>query len=123
VSTLEAMFLALAQSPDDWLLRAALADWFEEAGRQPVADCVRWMVRHRKRPYRSRDGHFHWFDAPRTPTLIDPESDIPEEVYRYLTGVAETYVPYRTYESLRAAEEDFHAAWLRARSRGWITHG
>jgi hypothetical protein len=118
----DALYLALAQTPDDWLLRAVLADSFEESGQQVVADCVRWMIQHHKRPYRSPDGYFHWFDAHRIRNRVDPESDIPEEIYRHLTGSIGTWAIYRTYDNLRAAEEDFHVAWQHARAGGWTGH-
>src|SRR5262245_5364404 len=113
MTAVDALYLALTLSPDDWLLRSVLADSLEEAGLLPVAECVRWMVRHRKRPYRASDGDYLWFDAHSIRSRVDPESDVPVEVYRHLTGEVGPWPIHRTYASLRAAEEDFHAAWQR----------
>ncbi len=119
MTTLDALYEGLTRSPNDWELRAVLADWFEENGRQDVADCLHWMVRHHKRPYHSDRGTYHWFNIERVTTASDPESDIPEPVYRKLTGKEGQEMVFRDYDDLRSADEDFYAGWNEARRQGW----
>jgi uncharacterized protein (TIGR02996 family) len=119
MTSLDLLYEGLRQSPDDWQAREVLADWFEEAGQQANADCVRWMVRHRKRPYRSTDGEYHWFNAERVATESDPESDLPEPLYLLLQGREGLEKVFRDYASLRLAEEDFYRALNEALRRGW----
>jgi uncharacterized protein (TIGR02996 family) len=114
----DALYETLSRTPNDWATRAVLADWYEEQGQQPAADCLRWMVRRRKRPYRS-GATFHWFNADCVNTGTDPESDVPGVLYRALRGREGFEKLFRDYDSLRGAEEDFHAAWARARDGGW----
>jgi hypothetical protein len=123
MTTLQMLYESLNQSPDDWQSRSILADWFEDAGQQAFADCVRWMVKRHKRPYRSTSGTYHWFNAARVTTESDPESDIPEVVYRLLQGREGLEMIFRDYEDLPRAEEDFYIAWQRARERGWNSDG
>jgi uncharacterized protein (TIGR02996 family) len=119
MTTLEALYETLSQSPDDWQTRSILADWFEESGQQACADSVRWMVAQRKRPYRSPSGAYHWFNARRVTMANDPESNLPETVYKLLHGSEGLQRVFRDYASLREAEEDFYAAWALALEGGW----
>ena len=77
------------------------------------------MADNHKRPYHSTSGKFHWFNAEQAITLGDPDSDIPEPVYAILTGREGLKMVFRDYDTLRAADEDFYAAWAEARRRGW----
>lgn len=119
MSTPDSLYELLSRSPDDWEARAVLADWFEEAGRQPESDSLRWMIRTRKRPYRSLTGTWHWFNDELSSTGTDPESDIPEAIYRRMSGREGLDSVFRDYGDLRQAEEDFYAGWERARQAGW----
>jgi hypothetical protein len=119
MTTLDMLYQELDQSPDDWLLRAILADWFEEAGQQCCADAVRWMVRAHKRPYHSTSDTYHWFNADRVTTTSDPDSDIPDAIYQLLQGREGLEQIFRDYDTLRQAEEDFYTAWQQAASDGW----
>jgi uncharacterized protein (TIGR02996 family) len=119
MTTPDRLYQHLAAQPDDWATRGVLADWYEEAGEHVPAACLRWMVRRRKRPYTSTNGTFHWFNAPRVTTDNDPESDLPEAVYQFLGEASGLEGVFRTYPSLRAADEDLHAAWRQAREKGW----
>ena len=119
MTTLDTLYEGLTQTPDDWQLRNVLADWYEEAGQQDVADCLRWMVQTHKRPYRSTSGAYHWFHAERVTTASDPESDLPESVYRNMSGPEGLERVFRNYDSLKAADEDFYGAWREARRSGW----
>src|SRR5262249_59606932 len=65
MTTLDAFFAALRERPDDWLTRSALADWYEEAGLDRAAGCVRWMVRQGRRPHVNPAGQAIWFDTDR----------------------------------------------------------
>jgi uncharacterized protein (TIGR02996 family) len=119
MTTLDQLYRSLTTQPDDWATRGILADWYEEAGQHGAAACLRWMIQRRKRPYSSTRGTFHWFNAPRVTTDNDPESDIPEPVYELLGETAGLENVFRTYSTLRAADEDFYAAWRQAREKGW----
>jgi hypothetical protein len=119
MTTPDSLYEGLTRAPNDWQLRAVLADWYEEAGQQHVADCLRWMVEHRKRPYRSTSGTYHWFNADRVTLASDPESDIPEAVYLQMQGGEGLETIFRDYGDLRSADEDFYRAWHQARQQGW----
>jgi hypothetical protein len=109
----------LGQGPDDWKLRGIVADWAEDNNRPELAECLRWMVRLRKRPYHSTAGGATWFNVETIAEgLGDPESDIPAAVFAILEGGKEI-ANHKSFPSLRAAEEAFQAAWAKARAQGW----
>lgn len=88
----ETLLESLRRDPDDWLGWSALADLLEEEG-DPLAACVRWMVRHRKRPrwsavYRA----WCWYDESKVDGIVDRESDLPTQIYLRIDGGAK--VPY-----------------------------
>jgi uncharacterized protein (TIGR02996 family) len=112
---LEAFFAALAQNPNDWLTRAALADWFEENGLEHTAACVRWMVRTRRRPSINALGWAFWFNADRPMLYTEKAAHLPEALFRALHGAPGTYT---WYDDLRDAEEALHAAWAAALDAG-----
>jgi hypothetical protein len=119
MTTLDTLYEGLVRSPDDWQLRTVLADWYEEAGQQEVADCLRWMVAQHKRPYKATSGTYHWFNMETATTGADPESDIPGPVYHKMQGREGLERTFRDYDDLRSADEDFYAAWREARQDGW----
>lgn len=119
MTTLDTLYESLAQAQNDWQSRSVLGDWYEEAGQQHAAAAIRWMVRVKKRPYRASDGRYHWFNAGRATNDTDPESDLPEPVYVALKGAEGLAMNFRNYDTLRAADEDFHQAWRAAREKGW----
>ena len=55
---LDAFFEDLARNPDDWQLRAVMADWCEDNGQGDRAVCLRWMIAHNKRPYSGSSATF-----------------------------------------------------------------
>src|SRR5262249_40592049 len=111
MTTLDQLYQSLSAHPDDWATRGIPAHRYGEEAQHATAACLRWMIQHRKRPYPSTRGTFHWFNAPRVTTDNDPESDIPEPVYRLLSEPGGLEHIFRTYTTLRAADEDFYAAW------------
>jgi uncharacterized protein (TIGR02996 family) len=117
MTTLDAFFHTLRQTPDDWLCRAALADWFEEAGLDHTAACVRWMVRHGRRPSLNAAGHAFWFDADAPLPYTEAMAYLPPELYRALRA---RQLPHYccTYADLRDAEEDLYAAWAAVHEAG-----
>jgi hypothetical protein len=115
----DTLYATLGKDPNDWPTRSVLADCHEEAGRQQAAECVRWMVLARKRPYRAQAGTYHWFNAAEVTTGTDPESDLPAALYSALRGREGYKGLFRDYPTLREADEDLYAAWDAARSRGW----
>jgi hypothetical protein len=110
----------LCRAPDDWKLRGVLGDWFEDNNHSGEAACLRWMVEHKKRPYHSDSSpQVSWFNADTISSgLGDPESDVPGPVYEQLAGGKVT-ANHKTYDGLRAAEEAFLAAFLKAVKKGW----
>lgn len=105
--------------PDEWKLRGVLADWCEDDGRPEEAACLRWMVKHRKRPYYGSSPAATWFDASKVAKgLGDPESDVPAKLYAKLEG-GKKVANHRTYETRKEAEEAFLAAFLAAKKAGW----
>jgi uncharacterized protein (TIGR02996 family) len=115
---LESFYEDLSRNPGDWGVRSVMADWCEEHDRTLQAECLRWMLLHRKRPHQGVSGTCSWFNADTIPQGCgDPESDIPGAIYRHLKG--QVTCNHRTYDSVRAAEDDFLAAWALARQEGW----
>ena len=122
MTTPDALYESLVHAQNDWQARSVLADWYEEAGQQDAADAIRWLVRHRKRPFRGSNGTYHWFNEGRKTNDTDPESDLPEPLYLALAGKEGVPQSFRDYDTLRAAHEDFHRAWRAARDNGWADH-
>lgn len=109
----------VAADPEDWKLREVLADWFEDNSRPVCAECLRWMVRNKKRPYLGSADRASWFNAETIRSgLGDPASDIPGEVFKRLEG-GKQIANHKKFESTRDAEEAFHKAWVSARQGGW----
>jgi hypothetical protein len=119
MTDLESLYETLSRAPNDWETRGILADWYEDAGQQAVAEALRWMVRERKRPYSAQGRSYHWFNAVRVSTDSDSESDLPEPLYLQLTAREGLGTVFRDYTSLREAEEDFYRAFGEARRLGW----
>jgi hypothetical protein len=120
MTILEQFLNDLGTTPEDWNLRGVVADWAEDNNRPELAECLRWMIRQRKRPYHGASATGTWFNAETVSEgLGDPESDIPAAVYRSLEGGKEV-ANHKSFPSLRAAEESFQAAWAKARAGGWV---
>ena len=119
MSILDHFLEDLGSEPEDWKLRGLVADWAEDNNRPVLAECLRWMVQEKKRPYHGAAGDGTWFNAETvSPHLGDPESDIPAPVYVQLRGGQEV-AHHTAFPTLRAAEEAFQAAWEKARAQGW----
>src|SRR5947208_9118 len=119
MSILDQFLDDLAQNPDDRSLRGVVADWAEDNNRPDLAACLRWMIKHGKRPYHGSSGGATWFNAETvSPGLGDPESDIPAALYKQLQGGKEV-ANHKSFPTLRAAEESFQAAWSAARADVW----
>src|SRR5262245_29155310 len=102
--TTDIFFEDLETKPDDWAVRSVFADWCEDNGQPELAECLRWMVRMRKRPYHGQDRWFTWFNADKiSKGMGDQESDVPEPVYLKLEGGKES-ANHKTFGSLREAE-------------------
>jgi hypothetical protein len=113
----DAFFAALRQNPGDWLTRAALADRCEENGLDHTAACVRWMVRHRRRPSVNAAGSAFWFDASQPLHFTETVAHLPAALFRALRGHR---IPHYCciYTDLREAEEDLYAAWAEVQETG-----
>jgi uncharacterized protein (TIGR02996 family) len=119
MNTLDQLLDDLAAAPEDWKLRGVVADWCEDNGRAEDAACLRWMVRHHKRPYHGSTKVATWFNADTIRSgLGDHESDIPGALYQQLEGGKEV-ASHKCFGTVRAAEESMLAAWSRARAKGW----
>src|SRR5947199_10357349 len=84
---LDAFHALLDCDPQDWLTRSLLADWDAEQGDTAAEDCLRWQVRERKRPgYGSprQLEHYRWYDLAEYMDEEDPESDLPQPLFRCL---------------------------------------
>jgi hypothetical protein len=108
----------LAAEKKSATLRSMLADWCEDHHRHPEAECLRWAVKNGKRCY-SDGGQGAWFNAKTiAPGMGDPESDLPEELYKQLEGGATT-ANHMNFESAELAERKLLSAWAKAREAGW----
>jgi uncharacterized protein (TIGR02996 family) len=108
----------LSRNPDDWRLRGVFADWCEDNNELDRADCLRWMVRHKKRPHPGAYGRATWYDADTITVELDPESNIPGAIFELLEG-GRAVARHQSFPAVRDAEEAFYAAWEKARKRGW----
>lgn len=118
-SVVESLFANVVENQSDWHFRSILADWYDDHNVYGEAECYRWMVTNRKRPYNGSPPNASWFnDQTVAPGLGDSESDIPEEVYKVLDGGKVT-ANHRTYPSIEEAEKAFLIAFLKARKEGW----
>src|SRR5262245_29400774 len=56
--SLDALYKALDDKPDDQVTIRALADWYEEHDNQDAAECLRWTAEEKKHPflYKKRGG-------------------------------------------------------------------
>lgn len=118
--TEEAMSKGLDEDPNDWSLRAIYADWLEEQGRDGEAAGQRWMIQHKKRPFRpqysgvmtTNGARWWWYNlANRRPhsdgLYEDPWSDLPEDLFRKLIKGppdSESYLS-QTYRLRQRAEK------------------
>jgi uncharacterized protein (TIGR02996 family) len=119
MSILDQFLNDVAATPEDWSLRGVLADWAEDNNRPQLAECLRWMIRRHKRPYHGSSGGGTWFNADTIAQgLGDPESDIPAAVFMLLEGGNEV-ANHKSFTTLRAAEEAFQLAWVKAMENGW----
>jgi hypothetical protein len=110
-------FCAALGRPDFELL-LVLADACLDAGDEPAADCLRWAALGRKRPF-PFPGQL-WFRRILKWERLDPESDIPCELWRCLRGGEPLPRDYFvTYLSATAAFVALAAAWRAAFAAGW----
>jgi uncharacterized protein (TIGR02996 family) len=117
VSTRDQLLDALCSEPNDWKLRGVLGDWYEDNNCPDEAACLRWMVEQHKRPYHGASRNATWFNADKVRKgLGDPESDLPDALFRLLEGGKEI-ANHKRFPSARAAEEALLAAWRKARTQ------
>jgi hypothetical protein len=122
VTTLDALFVALERTPDDWVARAALADCYEEAGLETTAACLRWMIARRLRPSLSFSGGAYWFNSKFDHLKhFDRDAFLPPLLFGALRKGVPAYSfadGGRFYQSPRDAEEDLFAAFAAAVAEG-----
>lgn len=73
--------------PEDWTTRLVYADWLEEQGRYAEAECQRWMVRKKRKPF-----HFiqwSWSDKDKAVSADKSPSLLPGRVYKALPDASE----------------------------------
>lgn len=126
--TCDSLLDQLCLTPDDWTLRGIWADALEDAGNQHASDCVRWCVRHHKRPrsYRAWESdpyvnkRAQWYDESWTDGAYDVESDLPTELYVRLGGEPLKRSPSQiNYELPKGAELALLEAWPLALADGF----
>ncbi len=129
----EALWAAMCDKPEDWVLCTILADFLEEEGELDEAAALRWKAASKKRVW-GEDGHPHrafidygqrfaWFDEAGTEkSWNDFESNLPPEIFAQLGGRTVTGFQ-REYDSRKEAEEDFVRAFVRAIEKGWHPEG
>jgi uncharacterized protein (TIGR02996 family) len=123
MSTRDQLLADLCRAPEDWKLRGVLADWCEDNDHAEAAACLRWMIRHQKRPYHGAPRGATWFNADTiSPGLGDPQSDLPGELFERLEGGKEV-AHHKSFTTVRDAEESILAAWASARQAGWRPAG
>jgi hypothetical protein len=119
----DALFGTLEQHRDDPFTLTALADWFEESDDVAAADCLRWVLRNRRRPgYNPSQvhyGRFYWeLEAPQ-PIIGDPPAQLPPLLWSELTDYDEgrPVVSFKSYQCARLAYLALIAAWKRGGQR------
>ncbi len=107
----------LAKTPSDWDFLGLVADWAEDNDQPYLAECLRWMIRQRKRPNLDVSGTGTWFNAETIPEgLGDPESDVPAVLYKLLEGGNEI-AHHKMFPTVREAEKALLMAWVKAPKR------
>lgn len=108
-------------SDDITVVLLVLADWYEERGERPAADCLRWCRKHGKRPWRAsgQTPEFHWYDEDTVDRRLntDPASDLPAPLFSRLLPNLPTL--YQRYNVCRLAWTALFAAWPVAVGKGW----
>jgi uncharacterized protein (TIGR02996 family) len=120
---IEGMLALIAANPEDWPSYAVTADALEESGDTEGAECLRWAAREGKRAWSILDypSRAVWYAGARVNSDEDPESNLPTELFRALTGhgAAISHVTLKHYHSPRAALDALLGAWKEARAAGW----
>ncbi len=98
----------IADHPEDWDRYLILADAFEETGDERRARGCRWAHTWKKRPYTlGLNTKYYWYDSDEAATdnLVDPESDLPSDIFRELAGKEDLGV--RKYKRWATFQEAF----------------
>lgn len=115
---LRGLFLALEDPDAPPLCLAALADWYEERGDTPAADCLRWAAERDRRPglnTRPTFGAYFWeLDGP-DPLFDAPRARLPGPLWRALgeNGEPHPVGTFKSYLSVQAAYLALIAGWKR----------
>jgi uncharacterized protein (TIGR02996 family) len=115
----EALLSALDADRGDVVSQAALADWFDEQGDAQAAECLRWVVRNRRRPghYPAQDtyGSYFWELQEPAPLLNDPPAQLPEALWNAVGDNDEPHPvgSFKSYGSPQAAYRALVAGWKR----------
>jgi hypothetical protein len=102
----------LSKNPGDFITRSVFADWCEDNDEPELSECLRWMVKNNKRPYKAEGkNEFAWFNADSiTGNLGDTESDIPGKLYTKIQGGKES-ANHKVFPSFEDAENGLYSAW------------
>lgn len=82
-ATLDALWFAVEQSPDDWDRYLVLADALNDAGEERLERAVRWMVREGKRPEYVGDWCWWYCISERKAFGFTLQASLPQGMVRY----------------------------------------
>lgn len=105
-SDLRLLRKAYAKDVEDWEILGVMADAYLDAGMQDESDCLRWMARECRRPYRNatRPGTWMWQDDYGHP------SGLPTSMYKALSAWKHGSLAVR-YATCDDALSTILAAW------------
>ncbi len=120
----EALRDAIDESPEDWDRRLILADFCEESRDLLEAEFWRWTAKEHKRARKSENNYipYQWYNISSNNNDVDPESDIPKELYKTLKTPEADYWTYKLYKTNREADDDLLQAYKKTEFTQVIEH-
>lgn len=103
---------------DKMEIRSIFADYCEDAGNYEMSECMRWMVSNNIRPYVSENTYNYFNKDKVRPEIGDPESDLPEPLYKELKG-GDEIANHKKFKNAIDLEKAFFDAWVEAKKNGW----
>jgi uncharacterized protein (TIGR02996 family) len=125
---LTAFFEALEDDPGDAVTLLALADWLDEGGESAKAECLRWLAKEGKAPYRYhranellyhhetwQEGWWWWTtDREKSPWGYPESSSLPHRLWKKMKH-SFSYDPcvFKEYHTVRGALQAVLEVWDR----------